>query len=275
MTTIEQIRLREILDSRGNPTVEAEIWTLMGWGRAAAPSGASTGTHEAKVRPVREAIADAEATLIPSLIGEDARDQISFDTLLQERDGTSDFSKIGANVAVALSMACARAAASSLNMDLFRHLGGVFIGTTPLPLGNVIGGGAHAAHATEIQEFLVVPTGAADAGEAVFANAAVHRKVRELLTAQDLLCGKGDEGAWAPPIQDIQAFDILSQAVAAVSDSLMLSINIGVDVAASQLWDGDVYRYRNITRTTEEQIAYLAELVDTYGLVYISRALLS
>jgi enolase len=269
MTTIEQIRLREILDSRGNPTVEAEIWTLMGWGRAAAPSGASTGTHEAKVRPVRGAIADAEATLLPSLIGEDARDQISFDTLLREMDGTSDFSKIGANVAVALSMACSRAAASALNMDLFRHLGGVFIGTTPLPLGNVIGGGAHAAHATEIQEFLVVPTGAADAGEAVFANAEVHRKVRDLLLAEDISCGKGDEGAWAPPIRDEQAFDIISRAVGAISDSLMLSINMGVDVAASQLWDGEVYHYRNENRTTEEQIAYLVELVDTYGLVYI------
>ncbi|MDD1677863.1 MAG: phosphopyruvate hydratase [Methanomicrobiales archaeon] len=269
MTTIEQIRLREVLDSRGNPTVEAEIWTLLGWGRGAAPSGASTGTHEAKVRPVREAIADAEATLIPTLVGEDARDQVNFDSLLRELDGTSDFSKIGANVAVALSIACSRAAATALNIDLFRHLGGIFTGTTPLPLGNVIGGGAHAANATEIQEFLVVPTGAADAGEAVFANAAVHRKVRELLAAQDLSCGKGDEGAWAPSIRDEQAFDILIQAVASVSDSLMLSINMGVDVAASQLWDGEVYRYRERTRTSEEQIAYLAELVDSYNLVYI------
>jgi enolase len=269
MTTIEQIRLREILDSRGNPTVEAEIWTLMGWGRGAAPSGASTGTHEAKVRPVREAIIEAEKTLLPSLVGEDARDQINFDTLLRELDGTADFSKIGANVAVALSIACSRAAASALNIDLFRHLGGIFTGTTPLPLGNVIGGGAHAVNATEIQEFLVVPTGAADAAEAVFANAAVHRRTREILASQDLSCGKGDEGAWAPPIRDEQAFDILSQAVASVSDSLMLSINMGVDVAASQLWDGEVYRYRNQNRTSEEQIMYLAELVDTYGLVYI------
>jgi enolase (EC 4.2.1.11) len=269
MTTIEQIRLREILDSRGNPTVEAEIWTFTGWGRGAAPSGASTGSHEAKVRPVREAIADAEKTLIPSLIGEDAQDQIHFDMLLRERDGTPDFSTIGANVAVALSIACSRAAASALNMDLFRHLGGVFSGSTPLPLGNVIGGGAHAANATEIQEFLVVPTGAADASEAVFANAAVHKKVRELLTAQEYTCGKGDEGAWAPAIRDEQAFEILSQAVASVSDALMLSINIGVDVAASQLWDGKAYRYRNRTLTSEDQVTYIAELVDTYGLVYV------
>jgi len=269
MTTIEQIRLREILDSRGNPTVEAEIWTIMGWGRAAAPSGASTGTHEAKVRPPREAIADAEQTLIPTLIGEDAGDQVGFDTRLREFDGTPNFGKIGANVAVALSMACGRAAATALNMDLFRYLGGVFAGTTPLPLGNMIGGGAHAANATEIQEFLVVPTGAADAGEAVFANAAVHRKVRELLADQGISAGKGDEGAWAPPISDAQAFDTLTQAVGLVSDTLMLNINMGVDVAASQMWDGEVYRYRDRSRTTEEQISYIAELVDTHGLVYV------
>lgn len=269
MTTIEQIRLREILDSRGNPTVEAEIWTIMGWGRAAAPSGASTGTHEAKVRPPREAIADAEQTLIPTLIGEDAGDQVGFDTRLREFDGTPNFGKIGANVAVALSMACGRAAATALNMDLFRYLGGVFAGTTPLPLGNMIGGGAHAANATEIQEFLVVPTGAADAGEAVFANAAVHRKVRELLADQGISAGKGDEGAWAPPISDAQAFDTLTQAVGLVSDTLMLNINMGVDVAASQMWDGEVYRYRDRSRTTEEQISYIAELVDIHGLVYV------
>ncbi|MDD1673850.1 MAG: phosphopyruvate hydratase [Methanomicrobiales archaeon] len=269
MTNIEQIRLREILDSRGNSTVEAEIWTLTGWGRAAAPSGASTGTYEAKVRPVPEAIREAEEKLIPALVGEDARDQIGFDSLLREIDSTPDFSKIGANVAVALSMACARAAAATLNMELFRYLGGVFTGATPLPLGNVIGGGAHAVNATEIQEFLVVPTGAADAEEAVFANAAVHRKVRELLSAQGLMSGKGDEGAWAPQISDAQAFDLLSQAVEAVSDILMLNINIGVDVAASQLFNGEAYGYREKSRSTEEQITYIAEVVDTYGLVYV------
>ena len=269
MTAIEQVRLRPILDSRGNMTVEAEIWTVHGWGRAAAPSGASTGAHEAKVRPVKEAIAEAEQVLIPALVGEDTLEQAAFDHLLREIDGTSDFSRIGANVAVALSMACAKAAAATQGEELFRYLGGAFVGATPLPLGNVIGGGAHAPNATEIQEFLVVPTGAADAEEAIFANAAIHRKVRDLLAVQGKACGKGDEGAWAPAISDGEAFDIVNDAIATISDSMLVSINMGVDVAASQLWDGEVYRYRENARTTDEQIAYLVDLVDRYGLVYV------
>ncbi|MGA2934052.1 MAG: phosphopyruvate hydratase [Methanomicrobiales archaeon] len=269
MTAIELIRMRTILDSRGNPTVEAEVWTENGFGRAAAPSGASTGAYEAKARPAREAVEDACTRLIPTLIGEDAADQIGFDELLREVDGTPDFSSIGANVAVALSLANAKAAASAMGLELFRYLGGIFVTGTPLPLGNVIGGGAHAPGATEIQEFLVVPTGAADAGEAVFANAAVHRKVKENLTARGRTCGKGDEGAWAPEIDDRTAFDVVREAVDAVSDELKISINMGIDVAASQLFSDGRYRYREAERTTGEQIAYMAELIDAYGLVYV------
>ena len=269
MTTIEMITLRTILDSRGNPTVEAEIWTAHGYGRAAAPSGASTGIYEAKVRPVKEAIPLAEERLVPTLIGEDAGDQLRFDEILREIDGTLDFSAIGANVAVALSLANARAAADAMDMDLFRYLGGIFVAAPPLPLGNVIGGGAHAEGATEIQEFLVVPTGAADSEEAVFANAAVHRKVKEILTTQGQSCGKGDEGAWAPRISDDAAFEILRQAVDEVSDTLKISINIGLDVAASQIWDGSAYRYRKGSLSTSEQVEYMADLIDRYSLVYV------
>jgi enolase len=269
MTTIEQITLRTILDSRGNETVEAEIYTESGFGRAAAPSGASTGTYEAKVRSPREAIEDARKNLIPSLIGEDTRDQITFDALLRENDGTPDFSSIGANVAVALSLACAKAAASSLNLELFRYLGGAFASETPLPLGNVIGGGAHAPNATSIQEFLVVPTGASGATEGVFVNAAVHKTVKKILQARGKLSGKGDEGAWAPAISDTEAFEIISEAIATVSDETNVEVRMGVDVAASELWDGERYRYRDAVRTSEDQIAYMADLVDRYNLVYI------
>jgi len=263
------IALRTILDSRGNPTVEAEIWTTHGYGRAAAPSGASTGMYEAKVRPVKEAIPFAEERLVPTLIGEDAGDQLRFDEILREIDGTPDFSAIGANVAVALSLANARAASDAMGMDLFRYLGGIFVSAPPLPLGNVIGGGAHAEGATEIQEFLVVPTGAADSEEAVFANAAVHRRVKEILSQQGQSCGKGDEGAWAPQIGDEEAFGILRQAVDEVSDTLKISINMGLDVAASQLWDGEGYRYRKGSLTTSEQVEYMADLIDRYSLVYV------
>jgi len=269
MTEIELIRMRTILDSRGNPTVEAEVWTGHGFGRAAAPSGASTGAYEAKARPAREAVEDAQARLIPSLIGEDAADQVGFDELLREIDGTPDFSSIGANVSTALSLACAKAAASARGLPLYRYLGGIFVTGIPLPLGNVIGGGAHAPGATEIQEFLVVPTGASDSGEAVFANAAVHRRVKENLAARGRHCGKGDEGAWAPEIDDRTAFDVVREAVDTVSDELKISINMGIDVAASQLWRDGRYHYRETERDTAGQIAYMAELIDTYGLVYV------
>ncbi|MFA5614139.1 MAG: enolase, partial [Methanoculleus sp.] len=227
MTTIEDINLRIILDSRGNKTVEAEIFTSGGSGRSAAPSGASTGTYEAKVRPPEEAVRDAEKNLIPSLIGEDARDQITFDARMREIDGTADFSSIGANVTVALSLACAKAAASSLNLDLFHYLGGAFADKTPLPLGNVIGGGAHASGATSIQEFLVVPTGASSATEGVFVNAAVHAAVKKILLKQGKLAGKGDEGAWAPAISDTEAFDIITDAIATVSDETNVEVRMG------------------------------------------------
>jgi enolase len=270
MTTICEIHLRKILDSRGNPTVEADIYTENGFGRAAAPSGASTGLYEAKVVEPDVAIDQALRNIVPSLIGEDSRDQVTIDGILRDVDGTPDFSIVGANVAVAISLANARAAASSLGMELFQYLGGVFIPSLPLPIGNVIGGGAHAENATEIQEFLVVATGASGPKDAVFANAAVHRKIRELLKERGKSCGKGDEGAWAPQVRDEEAFELVNEAVSAVSDDLDLSIRIGLDIAASQLWNDDgTYHYRDRTRTPDEQIAYVCDLVDRYDLIYV------
>nr|WP_320161972.1 phosphopyruvate hydratase [uncultured Methanoregula sp.] len=269
MTTIEVIELRTILDSRGNPTVEADVFTTSGFGRSAAPSGASTGSLEAKVRPPREAIENAFSSVIPALIGMDATDQEGFDEQLRDIDGTANFAEIGANIAVALSLANAKAAASSMGMPLFRYLGGAFAKELPLPLGNVIGGGAHAANATEIQEFLVVPGGAADTEEAVFANAAVHHHVRDLLKKHGKSCGKGDEGAWAPQIDDALAFELIAEATGLVADELNVEVDMGLDVAASQMWDGSAYKYRKTVRSTEDQIAYIAELVDKYNLVYV------
>jgi len=269
MTIIEAIELRMILDSRGNPTVEAEISTAGGFGRAAAPSGASTGAAEAKVLPPREAIDHAIQDLIPALIGMDASDQESFDDQLRDVDGTLNFSGIGANVAVALSLANAKAAASALGLPLFRYLGGAFVREMPLPLGNVIGGGAHAANATEIQEFLVIPGGAADAEEAVFTNAAVHRTVKDLLRNKGIAAGKGDEGAWAPQIDDALAFELIAEATGRVEDEMNVPVDVGIDVAASQMWTGSGYKYRDHVRSTEDQITYIAELVDKYNLVYV------
>jgi enolase len=269
MTIIEAIELRTILDSRGNPTVEAEISTSGGFGRAAAPSGASTGAAEAKVLPPGIAIDHAVQNLIPALIGMDSSDQEGFDDQLRDIDGTPNFSGIGANVAVALSLANAKAAASALGLPLFRYLGVAFVREMPLPLGNVIGGGAHATNATEIQEFLVVPGGAADAEEAVFANAAVHRTVKDLLKKKGIAAGKGDEGAWAPQIDDALAFELIAEATGRVEDEINVSVDMGIDIAASQMWNGSGYKYRDQVRSTDDQIAYIAELVDKYNLVYV------
>lgn len=269
MTSITRIILRSILDSRGNPTVEADIFTENGFGRAAAPSGASTGMYEAKVVPPREAIENAEKSVVPQLLGRDAADQAGFDMLLREIDGTPNFGAIGANVSVALSLANAKAAACCFDQDLFRYLGGIYAVDTPLPLGNVIGGGAHAANATDIQEFLIVPTGAMDAEEAVFANAAVHKQIKQLLIERGKGCGKGDEGAWAPQIEDIEAFELIREAIGSVSDEIMVEIDMGIDVAASEMWKDDAYVYRDVKRTPEDQIAYIAELVDRFDLVYV------
>ena len=269
MTTIETIELRTILDSRGNPTVEADIYTISGHGRAAAPSGASTGAAEAKVVPPKEAIDHAVENLVPALIGMDSADQECFDAQLRDIDGTENFSVIGANIAVALSLANAKAAASALGLPLFRYLGGAFVNEMPLPLGNVIGGGAHATNATEIQEFLVVPGGAVDAEEAVFANAAVHKNVKDILKKKGIAAGKGDEGAWAPQIDDALAFELIAEATGRVADEMNVQVDMGIDVASSQMWNGEGYKYRDRVRSTEDQIAYIAELVDKYHLVYV------
>ena len=269
MTIIEVIELRTILDSRGNPTVEADIYTESGFGRSAAPSGASTGSLEAKVMPPKEAVENALQNVIPALIGMDVTDQESFDDQLRDIDSTPNFAGIGANIAVALSLANAKAAASSLGIPLFRYLGGAFAKEMPLPLGNVIGGGAHAANATEIQEFLVVPGDAATADEAVFANAAVHRNVKELLKKRGIAAGKGDEGAWAPQIDDALAFELIAEATGMVADELNITVDMGIDVASSQMWDGSGYKYRDRVRSTEDQVGYIAELVDKYNLVYV------
>ena len=156
-----------------------------------------------------------------------------------------------------------------MGMPLFRYLGGAFANEMPLPLGNIIGGGAHAENATEIQEFLVVPGDTVDAEEAVFANAAVHRNVKQLLAKRGKSCGKGDEGAWAPQIDDALAFELIAEATGLVKDEMNITVDMGIDVAASQMWDGEGYRYRGQVRSTEEQVAYIAELVDKYNLVYV------
>ncbi|WP_262178089.1 phosphopyruvate hydratase [Haloarcula laminariae] len=274
MTLITDIRLRRVLDSRGNATVEADVLTESGgFGRGKAPSGASTGEYEALELPAQEAIANAREDAYPRLIGEvHAGNQRDVDNALRAADGTDDFSSIGANSAVAISMAAAAAGADVLGAPLYQHLGGTFRGNEfPTPLGNIIGGGEHAADATNIQEFLSAPVGAPSVEEAVFANAAVHQEVHDILADRDLPAGKGDEGAWAPSISDDEAFEIMAEAVEAVADDVGFAIQFGLDVAAAEMYDEDEggYVYDDGVKSTDEQIDYIAEKVEEYDLVYV------
>jgi enolase len=274
MTQISSISLRRVLDSRGNPTVEADVLTEAGgFGRAAAPSGASTGEYEAIELPPGEAIAAARKHAVPRLVDEAfAADQREVDAALHAADGTDDFSEIGANSAVAISMAAAKAGADVLGAPLYQHLGGAFRGEAfPTPLGNVIGGGEHAKEATHIQEFLAAPVGAPSVSEAVFANAAVHARAAELLDERGVPAAKGDEGAWAPAISDAEAFEVMADATADVESELGFEVAFGLDMAAAELYDADadVYRYGDETKTPAEQVAYVAEMVDDYGLAYV------
>ncbi|WP_277552782.1 phosphopyruvate hydratase [Halobaculum limi] len=276
MTLIGSVSLRRVLDSRGNPTVEADVLTQSGgFGRAAAPSGASTGEYEAIELPPNEAIAAARQHAVPRLEGTvHAGNQRDVDAALHAADGTEDFSEIGANSAVAISMAAAKAGADVLGAPLFQHLGGTFRDADrsfPIPLGNVVGGGEHAADATHIQEFLSAPVGAPSVAEAVFANADVHAEVAEILDDRGIAAAKGDEGAWAPAVDDSEAFDIVDEATDRVADALGFEIKFGLDVAASELYDADdeVYRYGDVERTPDEQVEYMAELVEEYDLAYV------
>ncbi|WP_302080499.1 phosphopyruvate hydratase [Salinibaculum rarum] len=274
MTKITDVRLRRVLDSRGNATVEADVATESGgFGRAKAPSGASTGEFEAIELPVNEAIAAAREEAVPRLIDDVfAGDQRGVDATLRAADGTDDFSTIGANSAVAISMAAAKAGADVAGLPLFQHLGGTFRGDTfPVPLGNVIGGGEHAADATHIQEFLAAPVGAPSVQEAVFANAAVHQAAGELLEERGVPSAKGDEGAWAPAIDDSEAFEVMAEAVERVENDVGFEIKFGLDMAGAELYDSDagVYQYGDKSRDTDEQIEYVADLVAEYDLVYV------
>ncbi|KAB1188115.1 MULTISPECIES: phosphopyruvate hydratase [Haloferax] len=272
MTRITSVSLRRVLDSRGNPTVEADVLTESGgFGRAAAPSGASTGEYEAIELPPTEAIAAARRHAVPRLVDEVyAGDQREVDAALRAADGTENFSEIGANSAVAISMAAAKAGADVLGAPLYQHLGGAFRGDNfPTPLGNVIGGGEHAKEATNIQEFLAAPVGAPSVSEAVFANAKVHARASEILDERGVPAAKGDEGAWAPAVSDAEAFEIMEEAVSDVEDELGFEIRFGLDIAASEMFEDGVYHYGDETKTTDEQIDYVAEMVDEYDLVYV------
>ncbi len=278
-SVIEDIRVRKILDSRGNPTLEVDVITWNGFGRGAAPSGASTGSREVVAFPeggVDGIIEEVEDIISSELIGMDAEDLQEIDLILKEIDGTENLSAIGGNTTVAVSMAVAKAAAASYNLPLYRFLGGNMPSSIPFPLGNMINGGAHAGkNAPDIQEFLVLPVGANDITEAVFTNAAVHRRIREKIQSKDKLFtgGKGDEGGWAPNLTNQEALEIQSTSCEEVSDETGVLVKPCLDMAASEFWDADqekyVYAKEGVMRDTGEQVDYVSEIIDTYDMFYV------
>jgi enolase len=270
MPSIEAVEIRKVLNSRGEPTVEVDVLADGALGRAAAPSGASTGTHEAQAFPeggVDVGIARFREEVEPRLIGLEATAQKDTDRLLQVIDGTPNFSRIGGNVAVAASLAVAKAAAGSLGLPLYRYVGGAFAHRLPHPMGNVIGGGRHAIGGTTIQEFLAVAKGPT-AAASVFANARVHGVVRDLLRTQRPSgpLGRGDEGAWVAPIDDEAALVVLTEACRVVSHEAGFDVLPALDLAASEFYREGKYRYRDRALTPREQVEYVANLVDRYDL---------
>ncbi len=265
---IEDVNFRIVFDSRGNETVECEVYAGEVIGRATAPSGASTGTHEAVVVDPYK-VDEIEEKIAKAIIGYSVFDQERIDEKLREIDGTNNFSKIGGNFAIATSLAVAKAGANLLGISLYEYLGGIFAKELPYPLGNVIGGGKHAEGSTSIQEFLVIPVGAKDFFTAQRINALIHKTLKKIFKREGIFACRGDEGAWACKISDEKAFEILSEAVGSVKDETGIDVRIGIDVASTELWNGEFYVYRDKKLNTEEQIKYIAELVEKYDLLYV------
>ncbi|MCD6383633.1 MAG: phosphopyruvate hydratase [Thermoplasmata archaeon] len=270
MSEIEYIELRTVLDSRGNPTVEADVYVEDGFGRFSAPSGASRGKNEVVPFPkggVEEGIEFFMDNVLEELVGMDGAYQEEVDSLLKEVDGTPNFSKMGGNVAVAVSVALAKAVADARDLPLFRYIGGLLNPSIPYPFGNVLGGGKHAVGGTVIQEFLSIAL-EGDAFERIYANALVHREVKEALKKRfpDAAIGKGDEGAWTAKLSDEEALSIVKGAVEKVSDDMGLRMAVGLDLAASEFYRKGRYHYSDRSLSPEEQIYFVAELVDRYSL---------
>ena len=278
-SVIEDVMARKIFNSRGEETLEIDIVTTAGFGRASAPAGASKGKAEVVPYPeggVDEAIKKVEELIIPELIGMDAEEQEEIDILLHEIDGTKDFRNVGGNTAFAVSLATAEAAATSYGMPLFQHLSGYLANELPYPLGNVLGGGKHAlGKAPDIQEYLVIPLKAPTFSDATKANVLVHQKVGSFLKEVDksFTGGRGDEGAWAPNMKSEEALEIVVKACEEVSRELEVECRAGLDMAASTLWRQKekcyVYTRDGTKRDSGEQLDFVLHLVEKYNLVYV------
>ena len=289
MAVISGVYAREILDSRGNPTVEVEVQLESGsWGRAAVPSGASTGKREAVElrdgdkqryggKGVRQAVHNVEETIAPEIEGMEASEQAAIDQALLELDGTPNKSGLGANAILGVSLAVARAAADDAGLPLYAYLGGVGSRLMPVPLINVLNGGVHADNGLDFQEFMLVPAGADSFSTAIRMGAEIFQTLKGLLKEKGLATGVGDEGGFAPALQNnTVALDLLVQAVERAGYRPGEDVMLALDPAASEFAEtGGRYRLRRegVTLSSEEMVARYQGLVDRYPIVSIEDGL--
>ncbi len=281
MASIESVIAREILDSRGNPTVEVEMLldddTVS---RAAVPSGASTGAFEASERRdggaryggkgVLEAVEAVEVEIAPAVLGLDAADQRIIDQVMLDLDGTPNKSRLGANAILGVSLATAKAAAQSAGLPLFRYVGGPNAYLLPVPMMNILNGGAHADTGVDIQEFMIAPIGAASFSEALRQGTEVYHSLKSVLKKAGYATGLGDEGGFAPDLPSNRAaLELIAQAVDAVGLKLGGDIALALDVASTEFFENGAYQFEGQARSAEQMTEYYAALLDDFPLVSI------
>lgn len=290
-TTIESILAQEVLDSRGNPTVEVEVVLADGsWGRAAVPSGASTGTHEAlelrdgdKTRysgkGVLKAIENVNNEIANELIGWDALEQMAIDTAMIELDGTPNKSKLGANAILGVSLAVAKAAANALGLPLYRYIGGVYAHVLPVPMLNILNGGAHTAwQSTDAQEFMVMPLGAATFAEGLRWGAEIYHTLKGVLKSRGYATLVGDEGGYAPSLKaNVEAVEVILEAIQKAGYKPGEQVCIALDPAASEFFDSETRKY-NLRKegkmlSSDEMIAFWKNWVDQFPIVSLEDGL--
>ncbi|HUO36336.1 MAG TPA: phosphopyruvate hydratase [Mycobacterium sp.] len=283
MPIIEQVGAREILDSRGNPTVEVELALVDGtFARAAVPSGASTGEHEAVElrdgdasryagKGVQKAVGAVLDEIAPAVIGLSADDQRLVDQALLDLDGTPDKSRLGANAILGVSLAVAKAAAESAGLPLFRYVGGPNAHILPVPMMNILNGGVHADTGVDVQEFMIAPIGAPSFKEALRWGAEIYHKLKTVLKKQGLSTGLGDEGGFAPDVPGTKAaLDLILSAVEAAGYSAGTDVALALDAAATEFFtSGTGYMFEKETRDAAQMAEFYAQLLDSYPLVSI------
>jgi enolase len=284
-TTIASIHAREVLDSRGNPTVEAEVGLVGGgFGRAIVPSGASTGALEAVElrdgddryggKGVQKAVANVNDTIGPRILGMDATAQEAVDQIMLDLDGTPNKANLGANAILAVSLANARAAAAGIDLPTYRYLGGTSARTLPTPCFNVVNGGAHAANSIDTQEFMIVPGGLPSFKEALRAGVEVYQALKTVLAGRGLPTNVGDEGGFAPDLPgDREVLEVLSEAIESAGYKVGDDISFALDVAATELYRNGAYELSGASLSSAEMVDHLAGLVKDYPIVSVEDGL--